>query len=152
MKRQRHHDRTSSTPLKVTLIDFSCQYFNVTEYPVSFFKQQSFEGHTTTLETASTTPVEFGPGIPYMNELYLLVMGRYWVFSSVPVLVLKPRLLRFRGTGSRTLVLDFSIPGFQGVICIFLILVLVRFHFSTISPPNHVKPKALVLEPELTGT
>ena len=38
------------------------------------------------------------------------------------------------------------------MICIFHILVLVRFHFGSISTPNQVEPKALLLEPKLTGT
>ena len=47
-----------------------------------------------------------------------------------------------------------SIQGFQVItcICIFLILVLVHFHFGIISVPNQVEPKALVLEPKLTGS
>ena len=45
-----------------------------------------------------------------------------------------------------------SIQGFQLIICIFLILVLVHFHLSTISVLNQVEPKALVLGPKLTGT
>ena len=38
------------------------------------------------------------------------------------------------------------------VICIFLILLLVWYHFGNILVPNQVEPKALVLEPKLTGT
>ena len=34
-----------------------------------------------------------------------IALGRYWFFSSVPVSVLKPRFLRFHGTGSGTSVL-----------------------------------------------
>ena len=40
--------------------------------------------------------------------------------------------------------------GFWFYIC--LISELVRFHFGYISAPNQVEPKALVLEPKLTGT
>ena len=45
-----------------------------------------------------------------------------------------------------------SVQGFHGVIEIFLILVLVRFHFGTILAPNQMEPKDLVLKPKLTGT
>ena len=45
-----------------------------------------------------------------------------------------------------------SILGFQVIICIFLILVLVQIYFGTILFPNQVEPKALELEPKLTGT
>ena len=91
-------------------------------------------------------------------QTYKLVLVRSWFFSSVPVSVLKPRFLRFHGTGSGTSVL---IPysryqgfgsRFSGVICTCLILVLFCFHFGSISAPNQVEPKALVLEPKLTGT
>ena len=40
------------------------------------------------------------------------------------------------------------VHGFQGVVCAFFILVLIRFH--TILVPNQVEPKALVLETQLT--
>ena len=43
-----------------------------------------------------------------------------------------------------------SVQGFQRVICIFLISVL-DGRFGSISSPNQVEPKALVLEPKLTG-
>ena len=87
---------------------------------------------------------------------------RYRFFSSVPVLVLKPRRLRFHGTGSATSVLvptsryqgfgtrfsggylDFSNFGTASVPY--------RFQLGSISSPNQVEPKALVLEPKLTGT
>ena len=76
------------------------------------------------------------------KSVYVLVLTRYWFFSSVPVSVLKPRFLRFHGTGSVTSVLVLllnirvSVLGFQGVICICLILVLVRFYFRSSSAPN----------------
>ena len=43
-----------------------------------------------------------------------IALGRYWFFSSVPVSVLKPRFLRFHGTGSGTsvLVLTSQYQGF----------------------------------------
>ena len=44
------------------------------------------------------------------------------------------------------------VQGFQRVICIFLISVLDGFGFGSISAPNQVEPKAMVLEPKLTGT
>ena len=85
---------------------------------------------------------------------FKVVLVRYWFFSSVPFSVLKSRFLRFHGTGSGTsvlvprfwfLLLDtrVSVKGFQGYICICLILELVRFHFGS---------NALVLEFKLTGT
>ena len=51
----------------------------------------------------------------------------------------------------------FAIPGFwykvfRGLFAFFPILVLVRFHFGTILVPNQMEPKALILEPQLTGT
>ena len=46
----------------------------------------------------------------------------------------------------------FSVQGFQGVIYIYLILVLLQFHFGSISAPNQAEPKALVVEPKVTGT
>ena len=49
---------------------------------------------------------------------------------------------RYQGFGTR----------FSGVICICLFMVLLRFSFGSISAPNQVEPKALVLEPKLTGT
>ena len=72
---------------------------------------------------------------------------------------LKPRFLWFHGTGSGTsvlaprfwfLLLDTRVSslGFLGVTCIFLILVLVPLHFGTISAPNQVELKALVLKTE----
>ena len=87
-----------------------------------------------------------------------LVLVRSWYFSSVSVLVLKPGFLPFYGTGSGTSVL---VPNsryqgfgkrFSGGICICLILVLIRFHFGSISASNQVEPKALVLKPKITGT
>ena len=40
------------------------------------------------------------------------------------------------------------VHGFQGVVCVFLILALVWFH--TILVPNQVEPEALVLKTQLT--
>ena len=44
-----------------------------------------------------------------------------------------------------------SVQSFQKIISIFLILVLALFHFNAVSVRNQVEPKALVLEPTLTG-
>ena len=80
----------------------------------------------------------------------------------MPVSVLKPRFLRFHGTGSRTSVLV-PYSQYQGFGTRFsggylylshfgTVSVSFRFHFGSISAPNQVEPKALVLEPKLTGT
>ena len=55
---------------------------------------------------------------------------------------------------SRFLVLNtrVSVQGFQGIMCIFLTLVLVWFDFDTISVLDQVEPQALLLKPNLTGT
>ena len=47
---------------------------------------------------------------------------------------------------------DGPLLNFQGIIFIFLILVLVRFHSVTILVPNQDEPKTFVLEPKLTET
>ena len=44
------------------------------------------------------------------------------------------------------------VQNLQGIIHTFLILVLIRIHFSTISIPNQVETQAMVLEPKLTRT
>ena len=48
------------------------------------------------------------------------------------------------------------LPRFQYIVCgvlfVFLILLLIQFHFGTISLPNQVEPKALVSNPKLTWT
>ena len=62
--------------------------------------------------------------------------------SKVPVAVPRFLLLDTR----------VSVQGSQRVICIFLILVLVRFHVSSILAPNQVEPKDLVLKLKLSGT
>ena len=45
-----------------------------------------------------------------------------------------------------------SVQYFQGIMCIFLTLVLVWFDFDTMSVLDQVEPQALVSEPNLTGT
>ena len=71
-------------------------------------------------------------------------------FSTVPSV---STVQRYLGTGSDTGV---SVQGFQGIFCIFLILVIVRFnfwcHFGIVSVPTQVKLTALVYDPKLTGT
>ena len=64
--------------------------------------------------------------------------------SSVPTVPLTVPVPRIRFLLPDTRV---SVQGFQRIICIFLIFVLVWFKFSTISVPNQVEPYALVLEP-----
>ena len=77
------------------------------------------------------------------------------VHGTKPVSVLKRRFLRFHGTGSGTSVLG-PIPQYQGFGSRFLGGYLHFSHFGICSVPfrcpNQVKPKALVLEPQLTGT
>ena len=93
-----------------------------------------------------------------------LVLGRYWFYSSVPVSALMPRFMRLHGTGSVTsvwyLLLDISVSDFNARFSGDYLpfshfgtsTVLFRFHFGFISTPNQVEPKALVLQPKLTGT
>ena len=49
-----------------------------------------------------------------------------------------------------------SVQGFQGILCIFIILELVRFnfwcHFGIFLVPTQVELTTLVLEPKLSGT
>ena len=88
---------------------------------------------------------QLGPG--HGTEALFPVVPRYRFWHLGPgTSVLAPRFW--------FLLLDTRVSalGFQGVTCIFLILVLVPLHFGTISAPNQVELKALVLEPNLTGT
>ena len=80
------------------------------------------------------------------DTIFIFVLGQYLFFSSVPVSVMKPRFLRFLGTGSGTSVLVLTSryqslgTRFSGIICIFS-------HFGTSSVPFRLlEPKALVLE------
>ena len=94
-----------------------------------------------------------------MNVVKKISIWTVLIFSFVPVLV--QSCLGSYGFTVPVLVpwlwfilLDTRIlvQGFQGIICIFLILVLVWFDFDTISVLDQVEPQVLVLEPNLTGT
>ena len=61
----------------------------------------------------------FGPGRPTVASIPAVSRYRFLYLSSF--LMLDTRA---------------SVQGSQGIICIFLFLVLVRFHFGTISVPN----------------
>ena len=86
------------------------------------------------------------------------MLGRYRFFSSVPVLVLKPRFLRFQGTvsGTSVLVLSSRYHGLgtrlSGDYLHFSHFGFVWFHFGSILTLNRVEPEALVLEPKFTET
>ena len=87
---------------------------------------------------------------------YTVVLVRYWFFSSLSVL--KPRFLRFHGTGSGTsaLVPTSRYQGFgtriSGGYLHSSNFGNSSFNSGSILAPKQVEPKALVLEPELTGT
>ena len=75
----------------------------------------------------------FGPG----TEASVPAVSRYWFLYLGSFLMLDTRA---------------SVQGSLGIICIFLFLVLVRFHSSTILISHQLEPKALISEPKLTGT
>ena len=92
-----------------------------------------FDSHVPAITSSVGTVLifQFSPG--FGTEASVPAVLRYWFWF----LLLSTRV---------------SVQGFQRVIYIFLISVLVRFHFGSISAPNQVEPKALVLELKLTGT
>ena len=90
--------------------------------------------------------------------MYNVVLGRYWLFGLVPGFGIEasiPVVPQYRFLVPRFWFLlrdtRVLVQCFLGVICIFLILVIVRFQFGAIAVHNQVEPKALVLRPKLTG-
>ena len=82
-----------------------------------------------------TTKITRYTVVVFANDtIFIFVLGQYLFFSSVPVSVLKPRFLRFHGTGSGTSVLVLTSryqslgTRFSGIICTFS-------HFGTSSVP-----------------
>ena len=126
-------------------------YYLVLDLPIMF--KHGFCYGLLGQETQPQNPV-------WESYWYTAVLVRFWFFSSLSVL--KPRFLRFHGTGSGT---SARVPtsryqGFGTRISGGYLhssnfgnsSVPFRFLFGSILAPKQVEPKALVLEPELSGT
>ena len=82
---------------------------------------------------------QFSPNFDAEASVPAVSRYRFWYLGSGSYFSIQGFGTRFSGDD-----LHFSHFGASSVFF--------RFHFGSISTPNWVKPKALVLEPKLTGT
>ena len=91
-------------------------------------------GNNEAIPNRTTKTTQYTVVVFANDTIFIFVLGQYLFFSSVPVSVMKPRFLRFLGSGSGTSVLVLTSryqslgTRFSGIICIFS-------HFGTSSVP-----------------